>query len=221
MQRRTSLPPHRVRLPQGTTGAEAVLEHLRDQLVFDRDATEVLDCGCGTGRLSCLLAPFVRRVTAVDPSPALVAELQRDLAQGRVKNVRAFQADLADLPRQLAGRAFDLVVASMVCHHVAALENFLLGAKTLLKPDGVLCIIDLREEDGSFHVGDPSVPHRGFDPAGLAKLLADCGFFAPAVVEPWAARRAPAGAPGAAREYPLFMVLADNAPPRPGGGPWA
>ena len=217
MQRRTSLPPHRVRLPQGTTGAEAMLEHLRDQLVFDRDATEVLDCGCGTGRLSCLLAPFVRRVTAVDESPGLVAELRRDLAAGRVKNVRAFQADLVDLPRQLAGREFDLVVAAMVCHHVEPLEKFLLGLKSLLKPDGVLCIIDLQEEDGSFHAADPSVPHAGFAPADFARLLADCGFFAPTIVEPWAARRSPADAAAGAREYPLFMALADNAPPLPGG----
>lgn len=210
MRRKKELPPHRVLLPAGASRAEAILENLRDRLAFDRDADEVLDCGCGTGRLALLLSPWVRRITAVEEAPGLAAELKRDLANARQRNIRILNLELMDAARQLPPATFDLALAVMVCHHIPQPEKFLLGLKSLLKPDGILCIIDLQEEDGSFHTGDVTVPHPGFKPEDMRRLLAECGFFnmteipiqgisRPGVLEP--------------RDYPLFMVLADNAPP--------
>jgi hypothetical protein len=45
-----------------------------------------------------------------------------------------------------------------------------------LQPGGDLCVVDLVEEDGSFHEGGDVDGHNGFKAAELAKLLGAAGF---------------------------------------------
>ena len=62
---------------------------------LDEDWT-VGDLGCGTGQLAAALAPFVRRVIAVDQSKAMLAAARRRL--GGLDNVELRQGDLEALP---------------------------------------------------------------------------------------------------------------------------
>ncbi len=50
-------------------------------------ATSVLDVGAGTGQWATFLARRVRRVTAVEPSPAMLTVLRQNLAAAGVDNV--------------------------------------------------------------------------------------------------------------------------------------
>jgi SAM-dependent methyltransferase len=50
-------------------------------------ASTVIDVGAGTGRHTLALAPFVRRVTAVDPSEAMLGFLRRDAEAAKLDNV--------------------------------------------------------------------------------------------------------------------------------------
>jgi SAM-dependent methyltransferase len=207
------LPPFRA------TRDEAIGEHLRARLALDRDVTEVLDFGCGSGDLAFLLAPWVRRVTAIDSSPALIAELQKKIRRAGmtsapITNLRASCLDLNAAPRQLLGAEFDLIVSVMTLHHFDEPRRILTGLKSLLKSDGFLCIIDLAPEDGSFHGGSfhgaaTPPPHYGFDPDDFAATLAELGFFHPTLCEPYVIKTT---RDGAAREYTLFMAIAGAAP---------
>jgi SAM-dependent methyltransferase len=67
----------------------------------------VLDLGCGSGRVTALLAPVAAEVVGVDLSPELLARARARLADR--SNVRLLRADM----RQLAfHEPFDLVVAA-------------------------------------------------------------------------------------------------------------
>lgn len=73
----------------------------------EHSSSRVLEAGCGTGRVTGLLAPRVRRVAAVDLSPDMLRRARRKFSSdGTVDLVRA---DVLHLPLR-AG--FDLAVAA-------------------------------------------------------------------------------------------------------------
>lgn len=60
------------------------------------DAT-VLDIGAGTGAWAGLLAPHVRRVTAVEPSPSMIRVMRESLEEEGIKNVDIVQGAWPDV----------------------------------------------------------------------------------------------------------------------------
>ena len=69
---------------------EFILSHL------DPDGT-VLDIGAGTGAWSLLIAPWVKHVTAVEPSSAMIEVMRGDLAAANITNVSILQAEWPDV----------------------------------------------------------------------------------------------------------------------------
>ena len=76
--------------------------------------------------------------------------------------------DLATQP--VPDERFDLIVTVMALHHIENISVVLTGFAELLVEGGYLCVVDLDEEDGSFH-GDHFEGHRGFRRAALAAEL--------------------------------------------------
>ena len=64
---------------------------------IDPDGT-VLDIGAGTGDWAILLAPRVRHVTAVEPSPSMVEVMRESLAAAKISNVSIVQGEWPDVP---------------------------------------------------------------------------------------------------------------------------
>lgn len=195
-------------LPERFTRSEAVLEHLRDKLIFDSEVTEVLDFGCGSGYLSFLLAPYVRRITAVDNSAAMINELQGQLTLSRLKNIRALCLDLTTVENELVNARFDLIISVMVLHHLTDVQKILLGLKSLLKPEGILCIVDLDSENGTFHPQNISVAHQGFARENFTQLLNELGYFAVTIDNAYTIIKV--SGDNNTNQYPLFIALADN-----------
>jgi SAM-dependent methyltransferase len=71
-----------------------------------------LDVGCGTGALALPLAERIRRVTALDFSPAMLDLLRRRAAERGLRNVRRVLGAWADDWKALGLAPHDLVVAS-------------------------------------------------------------------------------------------------------------
>ncbi|MHB8515278.1 MAG: class I SAM-dependent methyltransferase [Dehalococcoidia bacterium] len=80
----------------------------------------LLDVGAGTGRHTLALAEHVRRITAVDPSAAMLGLLREDLAAGKIENVTTVQAEW------MAAKvdASDLVICSHVLYPIADVVPF-------------------------------------------------------------------------------------------------
>ncbi|MGH2588055.1 MAG: class I SAM-dependent methyltransferase [Dehalococcoidia bacterium] len=101
------------RLPEDDLGLR-LLRRLTDP------GSTVLDVGAGAGRYARAIAPHVRRVVAVEPNGALVADLRTDVAADGLTNVEVVEArwEEADV-----GPA-DLVLCSHVLYPHAEIEAF-------------------------------------------------------------------------------------------------
>jgi SAM-dependent methyltransferase len=100
---------------------------------------EALDVGCGTGAFTRELAARCGHVTGLDLSPNMVAEARRRSAG--VANVDYAVADFMTEP--LPAGTFDCITAVALLHHLpleAALSRF----RDLLRPGGVLLVLDVR-----------------------------------------------------------------------------
>ena len=139
-----------------------------------------MEYGCGTGIISLLLAPYVKRIATVDTSRQMLKVLEEKLArQPGPHNISTYQMDLTDdkLPSVPFLKELDLIFSSMTLHHIGPVQKLLSRFYQLLRPGGWLAIADLDKEDGDFHGKDvPGVAHHGFQRERIRKLLSDIGF---------------------------------------------
>ena len=133
----------------------------------------MLEYGAGTGLVTQALRHAVGPVTLADTSAGMRDVIHDKIAAGAITDARVWDIDLATDPAP-ADR-FDLIVTVMTMHHIPDLTPVLDNFVTLLADGGHVAIVDLEEEDGSFH-GHGFEGHHGFDQASLAAQLATAGF---------------------------------------------
>jgi predicted TPR repeat methyltransferase len=157
----------------------------------------VLEYGAGTGLVTQALRDRVGAVTLADNSPGMRAVLQQKVAAGALPaDARVWDLDLESQP--VPDDRFDLVVSSMVMHHVSDLPTVLSGFASLLEVGGQVCVADLDSEDGSFHSYEFGGRH-GFDRAEMAAALEAAGFRDVAVTDCTQIERD-------GRTYPVFLA---------------
>jgi len=146
----------------------AIPERLLAQLPLQA-SDHVLDFGAGTGLLSTAIAPRVAQVTALDMSAAMLQVLD----EKGFANITTRQQDIsAGLPEQ-----YHAIVSCMAMHHVADTAALLHTFAAALHSGGRIALVDLYQEDGSFH-GDndaKGVQHFGFAPEALQALAEQAG----------------------------------------------
>jgi SAM-dependent methyltransferase len=156
----------------------------------------VLDVGGGTGGMAVPLAGLGHQVTVVDPSPDALAAFERRADEaGVVTQVRAVQADAAQLAQVAAARSVDLVCCHGVLEYVDEPAEALAGVAEVLRPGGVVSLLvaqrsaavlaralagrfveaahALDDPDGRWGAADP-LPRR-FDQPGLLDLVRAAG----------------------------------------------
>jgi 2-polyprenyl-3-methyl-5-hydroxy-6-metoxy-1,4-benzoquinol methylase len=185
-------------LPLPQRISEGVSAALLARVPLRADQT-VLDFGAGTGLLTGRVAPRVASVTAVDVSPAMLAQLAaKPELQGRVESV------CQDLIAAPLGRTFDRVVSAMALHHVEDTAALLRALFAHLAPGGRVALADLDSEDGTFHPpGVEGVFHHGFERARLAEQLRAAGFVGVAIDTACTVEKE-------GRSYPIFLATAER-----------
>lgn len=164
--------------------------------------TRLLEYGAGTGLLAEQLRAHVGHVTLAEPSRGMRDVLEDKTSGGSLAGAEVLDLDLVRDPPP--DREFDLIVTLMVLHHIPDLTPVLGGFATLLADGGTLCVIDLDEEDGTFH-SDGFDGHDGFAQAWLAEQLTEAGFTAP--------HFAPCGHTDKdGRSYGLFLAISQRTP---------
>jgi len=134
----------------------------------------VMDFGAGTGLLSSRVAPLVKRIHAVDLSPAMLEQLVRkpELA-GKVEPV------CQDITRTALDQSFNVIMSAMALHHVENTDRLLACFSQHLVIGGFIALADLDKEDGSFHPDDAKgVCHLGFERDALRAKVEAAGFHA-------------------------------------------
>ncbi|MEE6274611.1 class I SAM-dependent methyltransferase [Georgenia wangjunii] len=132
----------------------------------------LLEYGAGTGLVSQALADRVGPVTLADNSSGMRAVLKEKVDAGVLPGARVWDLDLESQPAP--DETFDLIVTSLVLHHVRDLGRVLRSFAELLAPGGHLCVVDLDREAGTFHAHDFD-GHHGFDRTELTAQLVDVG----------------------------------------------
>lgn len=158
--------------PAKVERAHAVARAIRGAVPLDR-STRLLEYGAGTGLVSQALRDAVGPVTMADTSTGMREVMQEKVDAGIIPDARIWDLDLAT--GTVPDERFDLVVTVMTLHHIPDLAPVLSGFARLLVEGGHLCVVDLDEEDGSFHT-DGFDGHHGFDRSRLAGELAAAGF---------------------------------------------
>lgn len=140
----------------------------------------LLEYGAGTGLVSQELAGRVGTLTLADNSTGMREVITAKIHGGLLPPARVWGLDLeAD---EVPAETFEVIVTSMVMHHVRDLDRVLAGFTEMLAPGGWLCIADLDREDGSFHTHDFD-GHHGFDRTELTATLSARGFTNAAAVD--------------------------------------
>ncbi|MCU0620442.1 MAG: metalloregulator ArsR/SmtB family transcription factor [Gemmatimonadales bacterium] len=179
--------------------------------LLEPDST-VGDLGCGTGHLALALAPFVRRVVAVDGSTPML-EMARTRLAG-VDNIELRQGDLATLP--VRDGELDVALLSVVLCYADDPRAVLREAARGLAPGGRLLLVDLRPHEQEELRQRFGQRWLGFDAAELGGWLDAAGFtrvrIAPLPAEPTARgpllfaasawKGHPAPVPHVTRQYP-------------------
>lgn len=131
------------------------------------------DLGCGTGRTSAALAPFVQQVIAVDHSEAMLEEAQRRLAGS---GVELRQGELEELP--ISDGELDAALLLLVLHHVADPASALAEVRRALRPGGRLLIVDMEPHDRHEYHSEMGHLWLGFEEGQLDGWLEGAGFSA-------------------------------------------
>ncbi|MGI5203771.1 class I SAM-dependent methyltransferase [Spirillospora sp. CA-108201] len=121
----------------------------------------VLEVAAGTGIVSRAIARRVRHVTALDLTPAMLAEGKREADHAGLTNVTFARGDATALP--YLDRSFTLVATRFSLHQVADPEAVVREMARVSRPGAALIIADLVRPAG-LH-GDPDRVERLRDPS--------------------------------------------------------
>jgi len=147
-------------------------EKIREQVSIRPDM-EGYEYGCGTGLLSFNLLPFLKHITLADNSDGMLEVLRQKIEKHGVTTMDVEKADLA--VDSMPDKKFDIIYTALAMHHVTDIETIMAKFSAMLNTSGLLCIIDLDTEDGSFHPYD-FTGYYGFDREEMKDLFEKAGF---------------------------------------------
>jgi ubiquinone/menaquinone biosynthesis C-methylase UbiE len=140
---------------------------LRDLVSISPDDL-VLDVCCGPGLLAIDLAPYVRRATGVDLTPAMLDQARATQAQKGLANVAWMQADACRLPFEPG--SFSLVVCSAAFHHLEQPKHALGEMVRVCRSGGRIVVRDVTPPPESVAAYDRMEKMR--DPSHIHALTA-------------------------------------------------
>lgn len=155
--------------------ASRVAQSLRDLVDLGAVGT-ALEYGCGTGLLSFELRDELAQVLLADTSEGMLAVAREKIATSGATHFSAKRLDLA--AGESPASRFDLVFTLLTLHHIPDTGSILRAFHGCLNPGGHLVIVDLDDEDGSFHGPEVDV-HHGFERNALGLQIEAAGFCEP------------------------------------------
>lgn len=160
--------------PSRVKMAKEMAEAIRKVVPLNEEM-DICDFGAGTGLVSFQILPYVKSLLALDSSTGMLDQFNQKIETLNIANCRAETID-PQHPK-LPENAFDLIISTMTFHHIEEPVETLKVLRASLKEEGMVTILDLDKEDGSFHEhGNEGIHHMGFDREEFLEHLGDAGF---------------------------------------------
>jgi ArsR family transcriptional regulator len=135
-------------------------------------AIVVGDLGCGTGQLTEIVAPYVRRMVSVDSSTDMLDAARLRLAGAR--NVDLRQGDLESLP--IEPGELDAAMLSLVLHYSPSPPKALAEVARVLKPGGRTLVVDMLPHERHEYQQQMGHVWLGFSEKQISRFLVGAGF---------------------------------------------
>jgi ubiquinone/menaquinone biosynthesis C-methylase UbiE len=122
----------------------------------------ILEVGCGTGLLGSNFVNDKTKLLGIDTSSGML-----EVFNQKFTNYPLVKSQLINLEKENLNndeKDFDLIISAMAFHHLENPKDMLKKLKSLSLKAGAIVVIDLDQEDGTFHP-DPKnmgVHHFGF-----------------------------------------------------------
>lgn len=110
------------------------------ELAAPKSDWRLLDIATGGGHVAYAFAPHVARVWATDITEEMLAQVRTEAAKRDLANIRVAYAKAEGLPFEDA--SFDCVTCRIAPHHFDSIPEFLAECHRVLKPGGVLLVVD-------------------------------------------------------------------------------
>ena len=130
------------------------------------------DLGCGTGQLTETVAPYVRRVIAVDDSTEML-----DAARGRLselRNVDIRRGELEALP--IADGELDAALLSLVLHYSPDPARTLTEVARVCRPGARIIVVDMLPHHHEEYQQQMGHVWLGFSEKQMVRFLTAAGF---------------------------------------------
>jgi len=143
---------------------------------LDGSISDLIDIGTGTGRMLELFSPHVGNCTGIDLSREMLAVARTNLEHPAMVNCQVRHGDMYQLP--VPGRHFDVAIMHQVLHYAEDPARALAEAARVLRPGGLLLVIDFAR-----HQRDELIQHHAHRWAGFGddEMI---GWFERAGIEP-------------------------------------
>jgi ArsR family transcriptional regulator len=135
-------------------------------------ALTVGDLGCGTGQLTEIVAPHVRRMVSVDSSADMLDAARQRL--GAAANVDLRQGELENLP--LEAGELDAAMLSLVLHYSPSPPKALSEVARVLRPGGRALVVDMLPHERQEYQQQMGHVWLGFSDKQVSRFLAGAGF---------------------------------------------
>jgi len=127
---------------------ESAVEGAILRAVGNRKVDLLVDLGTGTGRMLELLAEHYRRGIGVDSSREMIAIARAKLVSAGINHAQVRLGDIANLDPAI-GQA-DIIIIHQVLHYFDDPGRMLAAARSALKPNGELLIVDFAPHELEF-----------------------------------------------------------------------
>lgn len=188
--------------PSRVDRANEIGEFLKTRVDLSK-VESALEYGSGTGLLSFALKNDISKITLMDAS-----EIMTEVTIGKVKSNNA--SHLMPVWGDLMSGEFpdlkvDLIFTMLTVHHIDDVDTLMAKFTSHLVTQGILVIIDLEKEDGSFHEGEFN-GHKGFSRDQLDLMLTNSGFRLVSYDICYEITKI--AEDGIEKSYPIFMLVA-------------
>ena len=154
--------------------SKVIADKIND-IIGKRENFSVMEYGCATGLIGFNLCSNFKKITLMDSEDEMINIVKEKVKTYKISNIFPIKIDLTK--EIYTQEKFDVIYTSLTLHHIVDVKSIIEKLYNLLNKNGILCIIELDKDDGSFHMNSKGFNgHNGFEHQYIETILKNTGF---------------------------------------------